>query len=527
MRFRLLTLIAAPTFVAMVGIRPFAAAQQPASETSSPHHRYRFVDLGTFGGPDSYVNAAFALGSTHQISERRVVVGAAATSTPAPPNTAICGGPDGLVPNIFHAFEWRDGETIDLGALPGIECSEATAINKKGEIVGRSGNGVMDPLAGVEELRAVVWEDGKITELGTLGGNHSIADDINDHGQIVGSTVNAIPDPFSLLYALAGFTNGTQTRAFLWEKGQMHDLGTLGGPDAEGFNINRRGQIFGISYTNSTPDPVTGLPPLHPFVWTKETGMRDLGSLGGALGFVNCECGGFNNQGQAVGMSNLAGDTVADPFFWDGENLIDLFTTSVGGKPLSPNALNDAGEIAGGGVFPNRPFDAFLWKNGVAADLGTVDGDGCSWARAMNNRGQVVGQSFVCDGSVVHSFLWEDGSIVDLNALIPISANMQLIDPVSINDRGEIAGLAVPPGCTDDTACGHAFVLIPCDTHHSDEGDCGEDSGHAIPTGMPSRSLLATPRGENVGAVGLTSREIAARMQARYDRRTLHALLGR
>jgi probable HAF family extracellular repeat protein len=226
-------------------------------------------------------------------------------------------------------------------------------------------------------------------------------------------------------------------------------------------------------------------------------------------------------------MSNLAGDTVADPFFWDGENLIDLFTTSVGGKPLSPNALNDAGEIAGGGVFPNRPFDAFLWKNGVAADLGTVDGDGCSWARAMNNRGQVVGQSFVCDGSVVHSFLWEDGSIVDLNALIPISANMQLIDPVSINDRGEIAGLAVPPGCTDDTACGHAFVLIPCDTHHSDEGDCGEDSGHAIPTGMPSRSLLATPRGENVGAVGLTSREIAARMQARYDRRTLHALLGR
>ena len=102
---------------------------------------------------------------------------------------------------------------------------------------------------------------------------------------------------------------------------------------------------------------------------------------------------------------------------------------------------------------------------------------------------------------------------------------MQLIDPVSINDRGEIAGLAVPPGCTLDTVCGHAFVLIPCDTHHSDEEDCGEDSGHAA--WMPSRSSSATTRGEDVKAVGLTSREIAARMQARFGRRTLHASLGR
>lgn len=165
------------------------------------------------------------------------------------------------------------------------------------------------------------------------------------------------------------------------------------------------------------------------------------------MGSVNCECGGFNNQGQAVGMSNLAGDTVADPFFCDGENLIDLFTSSVGGNPLSPNALNDAGEIAGGAVLPNRPFEAFLWKNGIATDLGTVDGDGCSWARAMNNRGQIVGQSFACDGSVVHSFLWEDGSIVDLNALIPTSANMQLVDPLSVNDRGGNcrAGVAAGP----------------------------------------------------------------------------------
>lgn len=103
------------------------------------------------------------------------MVGAAATSSPRPPNRQICGGPDGLVPFVYHAFAWRDGVLTDLGALPGFECSEAVSINARGEIAGRSGNGVVDPLAGVEETRAVLWKDGEINDLGTLGGNHSIA----------------------------------------------------------------------------------------------------------------------------------------------------------------------------------------------------------------------------------------------------------------------------------------------------------------------------------------------------------------
>ena len=109
--------------------------------------------------------------------------------------------------------------------------------------------------------------------------------------------------------------------------------------------------------------------------------MIDLGTLGGTFGSPNA----LNNQGQVVGQSNLPGDQPgnSDPFLWDGEKLVDLFTTSIGGNPLTANAINDAGEIVGFAAFPNGAFDAYLWKGGVATDLGTLAGDCFSEAVAL------------------------------------------------------------------------------------------------------------------------------------------------
>jgi probable HAF family extracellular repeat protein len=500
-----------------------AAQEQPEKQLLKEHHRYKLVDLGTFGGPESYINPAFTFGSNNQINRGGTVVGGAATSIPTTPtsNGFICGGLDGTVPFVNHAFKWQDGDVTDLGALGGAgNCSVGTSINSRGDMVGRSENGLIDPAVGANQVRAVLWKDGAIKDLLTLGGNGSSADAINNRGQVVGFSFNAIADPLSIIYfGLAGSPNGTQTRAFLWEVGAMQDLGTLGGPDAVALFINERGQVAGFSYTNSTPNPTTGLPTTHPFLWTREGGMKDLGSLGGTLGWVDSETGGLNNRGEFVGLSALAGDQTFDPFLWDGEKLVDLFTDTIGGSPVLADTLNDAGEIVGQALFSNQFVHAYLWRNGIATDLGTVDGDACSWAHAINSRGQVVGQSFACDGSIVHTFLWENGSMVDLNTLIPRNSNLQLVDTRSINDRGEIAGIGLPPGCTpaiEDTQCGHAFVLIPCDRNNSDDEACRNDDAVAT-TAIQNSPAVVNQNPVNASRrFGLTLGEIGARIRVRF-----------
>ena len=123
-------------------------------------------------------------------------------------------------------------------------------------IIGWSENGVIDPLVRAPEDKAVLYKGGNIIDLGTFGGNQSFGLAINDRDQVVGWALNTIPDPVSAW----GFYLGTQMRPFLWQNGVLTDLGTLGGPDGYAAYINNSGQVAGNAFTNSTINPTTGMP---------------------------------------------------------------------------------------------------------------------------------------------------------------------------------------------------------------------------------------------------------------------------
>jgi hypothetical protein len=52
--------------------------------------------------------------------------------------------------------------------------------------------------------------------------------------------------------------------------------------------------------------------------------------------------------------------------------------------------------------------------------------------------------------------------VVDLNTLIPPGASLDLTYAVAINDKGEIAGFGVPPGCAaqDHPDCEWSGVVL-------------------------------------------------------------------
>jgi probable HAF family extracellular repeat protein len=529
MKSRIVSCVSAMTLFPLA--MPVRLDAQERQERKQRTHRYEFIDLDTFGGPTSYINSAASQGASNQINRRGATVGASATAIPSPPNTnvSICEGFLGAVPFVFHAFKWQDGVVTDLGTLPGPDnCSVATSMNARGEIIGYSENGATDPLTGIREIRAVLWKDGEIKDLGTFGGNHSLVGRINNRGQIAGDSLNATPDSFSLYdRVILNSPNGTQTHAFLWQNGRKRDLQTLGGPDAQGFLLNEAGQVAGPSYTNSTPNPTTGLPTLNPFLWD-DGRMIDLGTLGGAYGLPTA----LNNRGQVIGYSSLAADPGAcfspgpgsphcDPFLWSEGKLIDLSTETIGGNPITANAINDAGEIVGLACFPTGTCGAYLWRNGTAIDLGALPRDCYAEGIAINSRGQVVGDSHSCDGST-HSFLWHNGSMIDLTTFAPSGSGLQMVNVAAINDRGKIAGDEVPPSCgggptpTQGEAgfCGHAYVLLPCEDDEMDSSGCRSDDD-ADRNATSQSNAKSVPRAQTTAPqANLTPSEIKDRARA-------------
>jgi len=309
------------------------------------------------------------------------------------------------------------GFNIDLGTLGKPDANSWInwgGINDHGEAVGQSETAELDPngedLCGFGTHLICVpflWRNGHMSALPTFGGNNGQASAINNPGDAVGYAENGPVDSTCPV----GTTNNRITLPALWVRGKAEALPLIGSdPDGVAFGINDRSQAVGYSGTCTTAT--------HAVMWKDGTAflLQDLGGTGSNFGYA------INYRGQIAGQVGSADGTT---------------------------------------------FSAAVWLNGAdgaVTNIGVLPGDFAAFATGINGRGQVVGNNFDSNFNWSHGFIWQDGVLTDLNALIPADSNLFIISASNINEAGQISGMGtVLKGPHAGNI--HAYLLTPTNEH--------------------------------------------------------------
>jgi probable HAF family extracellular repeat protein len=324
-----------------------------------------------------------------------------------------------FVSNVFGQYQ-----IIDLGTLPGGTRSTALSINNNGQIVGYSStyNG---------KYHATLFDStgaGNNINLRTItDGGDSYAYSINDRDQIIGWAYTNKPDP-SYMYRHAILFDPTGA-------GHNTDLGTLGGNSSMAYSINDNGQIAGGANTNSKDYHVTLFDPtgannnidigrgdarainnqgqivgqaynssgiLHATLFdsTDAANNIDLGSLSNLNSYANS----INDSGQIVGYGYLnTGWEHAVLFDSTGAgNNIDLGT--FGGNSSMAYSNNNNNQIVGTATYPGGSSSnahATLFDStgaGHNIDLNAFLPPNSGWllvrAYSINDNGWIVGEGY-------------------------------------------------------------------------------------------------------------------------------------
>jgi|CZLA01.1.fsa_nt_gi probable HAF family extracellular repeat protein len=368
---------------------PLTAQEQSVTHEQKPEPtRYIVTDLGTLEG-GTFSQPFF-------INKYGLVSGSASL-------------PDGTQ----HAVLWLEGLMGDIGA-PGLGGPNSIAFgdNVRFQATGEAETPTPDPhgedFCGFgTHLTCLpfLWKEGVMNPLPTLGGNNGVAYAINNRGEVAGTAENTTLDPQCPAPQVLHF------KPVVWEKGVIHKLPTFGGdPDGVAQEINDNGEVVGGSGTCATFNAnfLYNLVPVHALLWEKGK-ATDLGNLGGQTG----QAGGniaydVNNQGQVVGNSDLPGDTTFHAFLWTKRTGMQDLGTLSGDIASVSISINDAGSVIGASLDANFSPRAFLWEKGVMTDLNTlIAGDsplylltGCS----INSRGEITGLGLTSTGET-HTYL--------------------------------------------------------------------------------------------------------------------------
>jgi probable HAF family extracellular repeat protein len=161
--------------------------------------------------------------------------------------------------------------------------------------------------------------------------------------------------------------------------------------------------------------------------------MRDLGLA--AFATAN----DVNDRGQITGGVPLA--EAFHAYRLQRGHLVDLDSAEV---PYSEGmAINEGGQVAGNSAPAAAATNhAYLWSRGQRIDLGTLGGDFSS-ASGLNDHGAVVGQSTTAAGGG-RGFVWRHGTMTDLGVLVADGMNGSRAN--DINNHGWIVGASDAAG---------------------------------------------------------------------------------
>ena len=302
------------------------------------------VDLKTLGGPSSTVpwpginNSGMVVGLSHtaeldSLNEQWSCE--AGAFLPATNPRRVCRG-----------FVWMNDRMHALPTFGGTH-GFATGVNNKGEVVGWAETVVFDPTCnaargtGLQKLqfRAALWTPKKSTmvELPPYPGDStSAATAINERGQAVG--ISGECDQ--------GVGRFSARRSVIWEDGRVDTLPTLGGTSWNTpMDINERGDVVGFANPPSAGDLIGDFA-VNGFFWAK--GSPSVDRIRPLDGNLTSQAMGINDRRQVVGVS-FGGASGLRAFIWENGvtwNLNDLVDI----KPnvlLSAQHINDAGQITG------------------------------------------------------------------------------------------------------------------------------------------------------------------------------------
>jgi probable HAF family extracellular repeat protein len=260
----------------------------------------------------------------------------------------------------------------------------------------------------------------QVSNLASLGGTSSGGNSINDLSWVAG--YSRLPD--------------RNRHATLWRNSLLTDFDTLGGPNSSvTWNVkNTAGIIVGISQT-ADPEP-----------------------LGESWSSAN-----FYSTPNNVGYINLG-------FVWEGGQMRGLPNFPGGNNGFATGA-NNLGQVVGWAenavhdptccctqVLQFRPAMWTLGPPDQIHDLPLIPGDTSGAATAINDNGQIVGISGICDQAVgrhtaKHAVLWENGRVTDIGNLGAQWWNT----PTAINQHGDVVGFAGDPAFVEGNIL-HGFI---------------------------------------------------------------------